>query len=52
MSAETAAIIDDMSKAFDSTEDIALIQSIRTNMADILQICQQKEQSVKIIIRG
>jgi hypothetical protein len=52
MSAETVAVIDDMARVFDSNEDIQLIRNINSNMVDILQICQQKEQSVKEIVRG
>ena len=49
---DAAAVVDDMSRVFDASDDLQLIQSIRTNMSDILQQCQQKEQTVKDIIRG
>ena len=50
--AEAIAVVEDMRSVYDSTEDLQLIQSIRTNASEILEICQQKEQTVKDIIRG
>jgi hypothetical protein len=50
--AEAITVVGDVSRVFDPSEDAAIIRSIREDMSDILQICQQKEQSAKDIIRG
>ena len=49
---DACAVVDEMANVYDAADDLALIRSTRDNMMEILQICQDKEQSVKHIIRG